>query len=205
MRAIKMLPTIIRVFPLFLVYVLKTKILKDPLALLWRQDADNFPRLNFFGLFYERRQYLEIFYLRFGKLARLFRLWAGSYPMVVAVAPSNFGGGVYLDHPHGTHLNARKIGKNFKCKHNVTIGNNSGGGPVIGDNVFVGVGACVLGDITIGNNVKIGANCVVLHSVPDNATVVGNPAILVKLNNKKMDVKLSVFVNGVKNENIHGD
>lgn len=47
-----------------------------------------------------------------------------------------------------------------------------GGAPVIGDNVFIGTGARVLGDIHVGNNVKIGANCVVYFDVPDDSIVV---------------------------------
>lgn len=99
-------------------------------------------------------------------------------------------GGIYIDHPHYTHLNAEKIGKNFKTKHNVTIGNNHGGIPTIGDNVFVGVGAVVIGKISIGNNVKIGANAVVIKDIPDNATVIGNPAFIIKLNGKKVHIEL---------------
>lgn len=48
--------------------------------------------------------------------------------------------------------------------------------PVLGDNVEIGVGAKVLGRIHIGNNVKIGANAVVIRDVPDGATAVGVPA-----------------------------
>lgn len=48
--------------------------------------------------------------------------------------------------------------------------------PRIGDNVYIGCGAKVLGPIKIGNNVKIGAGAVVIKDVPDNATVVGVPA-----------------------------
>lgn len=193
LKRIKMFPTFLRTLPLFLVYVLKVKVMKDKSALLWLDDVANFPNRSFFELLYDRKQYLEVFYYRFGSLARMFRFLAGSYPIVLAVKPNALGGGIYLDHPHGTHLNAKCIGKNFKCKHNVTLGNNRGGIPSLGDNVFVGVGACVLGDITIGNNVKIGANSVVLHDVPDNATVVGNPAILIKLNDIRMEQKLADY------------
>ena len=100
------------------------------------------------------------------------------------------GGGIYIDHPHYTHLNAEKIGKDFKTKHNVTIGNNRGGIPTIGDNVFVGVGAVVVGKIRIGNNVQIGANAVVTKDVPDNAVVVGNPAYIIRLNGERVNIKL---------------
>lgn len=48
--------------------------------------------------------------------------------------------------------------------------------PKIGNNVDVGANVCIIGPITIGNNVKIGAGTVVVKSIPDNCTVVGNPA-----------------------------
>ena len=49
-------------------------------------------------------------------------------------------------------------------------------GPTLGDNVFVGVGARIMGAITIGDNVRIGANSIVIHDVPANAVVIGIPA-----------------------------
>ena len=52
-------------------------------------------------------------------------------------------------------------------------------GPVIGDRVFIGTGAKVLGPITIGDDVRIGANSVVIDDVPSGATVVGTPARIV--------------------------
>ena len=52
-------------------------------------------------------------------------------------------------------------------------------GPTIGDRVFIGTGAKVLGPITIGDDVRIGANSVVIDDVPANATVVGTPARIV--------------------------
>lgn len=87
-------------------------------------------------------------------------------------------------------MNAKRIGNNFKTKHNVTIGNNGGGTPIIGDNVFIGVGAVVVGDITIGDNVQIGANAVVTKDVPSNAVVIGNPAYIIKLNGERVSIKL---------------
>lgn len=49
------------------------------------------------------------------------------------------------------------------------------GAPTIGDNVYVGPGALIVGKITIGNNVVIGGHAVVTKDVPDNSVVVGNP------------------------------
>lgn len=72
------------------------------------------------------------------------------------------------------------VGKNCTLRQGVTIGNrtNGGGAPKIGDNVEIGMGAAILGEITIGNNCKIGAMSVVLKDVPDDAIAVGNPARL---------------------------
>lgn len=64
------------------------------------------------------------------------------------------------------------IGRNVTIFHQVTIGRSRGKAPVIGDNVFIGPGAKIFGGIRVGNNVKIGANCVVFQDVPDNSTVV---------------------------------
>lgn len=75
------------------------------------------------------------------------------------------------------HKNAR-IGKNCVIESNVTIGgrNNNPNVPVIGDNVFIGTGARILGDIHISDNSIIGANAVVIYNVPNNCSVAGVPA-----------------------------
>ena len=62
--------------------------------------------------------------------------------------------------------------------------------PTIGNNVVVGAGAKVLGNIVIGNNSYIGANAVVIKDVPPNSTVVGVPGRITKQDGKKMDVSL---------------
>lgn len=84
--------------------------------------------------------------------------------------------------PHGMKnifvSGAAKIGKNCVIFQNVTIGSvtlidsNSFGAPQIGDHVYIGAGAAIIGHVRIGNNVRIGANAVVYRDVPDNATVV---------------------------------
>lgn len=72
-----------------------------------------------------------------------------------------------------------KIGKNCWVRPGLCIGkkhiDSHSQGPVIGDNVKIGVGATILGDITIGDNVSIGANSVVVKDVPDNCVVAGVP------------------------------
>ena len=93
-------------------------------------------------------------------------------------------GGVFLCHGFSSIIVAESIGKNFVYFQNVTVGYNHGGRPTIGDNVEIYAGAVVAGPIKIGNNVKIGANSVVLCDVPDNSVVYGNPCII-----KKKDAK----------------
>lgn len=76
------------------------------------------------------------------------------------------------------------IGDNVTIFHQVTIGRRCGskkdtGSPVIGNNVLVGCGAKILGDIKVGDGAKIGANSVVLIDVPPNSTAIGIPAKII--------------------------
>lgn len=101
---------------------------------------------------------------------------------------ADVGGGFYLAHPNGCVIHARKIGRNCSIISNVTIGmRNRWEFPVIGDNVFIGAGARVLGGITVGNGAVIGANAVVIDDVPDGATVVGIPAKVVKVRSTEVE------------------
>lgn len=69
------------------------------------------------------------------------------------------------------------IGDRLGVMHNVTIGTNMGpGAPVIGDDVFIGVNATVLGAIRVGSRVRIAANTAVTTDIPDDSIVVGSPA-----------------------------
>lgn len=76
------------------------------------------------------------------------------------------------------------IGDRVIIRQNVTIGGKEIEGsfcfPKIGNDVMIGAGAVLLGDIHIGNNVLIGANSVVLNDVPDDVTVAGVPAKIVR-------------------------
>ena len=80
-----------------------------------------------------------------------------------------------------------KIGKNCTIGPNCTIGGRTGHGgpPVIGDNVFIGPGARLLGGFTVGNDVVIGANAVVISDVPDNCVVAGVPARIIHTDIRK--------------------
>jgi serine O-acetyltransferase len=99
------------------------------------------------------------------------------------VVGANYGGGLYIPHPIGTVVAAHEIGENCSIISNVTIGmRNNGKFPTIGNNVFIGAGARILGDIHIGDNAVIGANAVVINDIPNYAVAVGVPARVVRIN-----------------------
>jgi serine O-acetyltransferase len=78
-------------------------------------------------------------------------------------------------------INAETIGDNFTVNQGVTVDDDwrRSGRPTLGSNVFLGSGSKVLGNITIGDNVVVAANALVIDSIPDNCTVVGVPARII--------------------------
>jgi serine O-acetyltransferase len=92
---------------------------------------------------------------------------------------TKIGGGVILAHPYGSIINAESVGDNLYVNQLVTIGENNGKKPVLGNNVKLYTNCSVIGDITIGDNVVVGAGAVVTKSVPDFCTIVGNPARII--------------------------
>lgn len=102
-------------------------------------------------------------------------LWGIDLPRGAKVGP-----GLFIGHFGGITISRYAvIGSECNLSHGITIGfsggRNGGGCPRIGDRVFIATGACVFGNITVGNNVKIGANAVVHRDIPDNAIVALDP------------------------------
>jgi serine O-acetyltransferase len=100
---------------------------------------------------------------------------------------AQIGSGLYIGHFGGIIINAEAvIGKNCNLNHGVTIGITYGGkypgSPRIGNNVYIGPGAFIIGGIEIGNNVAIGAHTLVNYPVADNAVVVGPPGKVISTN-----------------------
>ena len=98
---------------------------------------------------------------------------------------AKIGPGFFIDHGMGVVIGeTTEIGKDCLLYQGVTLGGTGKEKgkrhPTLGDNVVVGAGAKVLGAIKIGNYVKIGANAVVLRSVPDYSIVVGVPGRVIK-------------------------
>lgn len=100
---------------------------------------------------------------------------------------TEIGKGLYLGHVFSIVVSTKaKLGNNVNLSQNVTIGYASRGKnkgyPTIGNDVYIGPGAIIIGNIKIGNNVAIGANAVVTKDIPNNAVAVGVPANVVSFN-----------------------
>lgn len=125
-----------------------------------------------------------------GKKATLRYAWYSrkinilSLKLGISMWHSIFLGGLRIYHPQGIVVNTlSKIGKNCSLHGNNCIGNDGKHSecPVIGDNCNIGVGAIIIGNVKIGNNVTIAAGAVVNKSFPeDNILLAGIPAEIVK-------------------------
>jgi len=124
-------------------------------------------------------------------ISQVARFWTG-----IEIHPgAQIGEGFFIDHGMGIVIGETAIiGDNVLLYQGVTLG---GTGiekgkrhPTIGNNVVIGAGAKVLGNINVGDNSYIGANAVVIKDVPANSTVVGVPGRITKQDGKKIDVSL---------------
>ncbi len=103
---------------------------------------------------------------------------------------AQIGRGMFIDHGSGVVIGeTAEIGDNVTIYQGVTLG---GTGfqtgkrhPTVGNDVVIGSGAKLLGPITVGDGAKIGANTVVIHDVPANSTVVGNPGHPVRVEGRR--------------------
>lgn len=137
-------------------------------------------------VFYRCRLYLPA-----RMISQFGRQWTG-----IEIHPgASIGRGLFIDHGMGVVVGETAVvGDNVLLYQGVTLG---GTGiqkgkrhPTVGDNVVIGAGAKVLGDIKIGDNSYIGANAVVIRDVPPNSTVVGVPGRITRQDGKKIDISL---------------
>jgi serine O-acetyltransferase len=152
--------------------------------LLWVSDRTRmlarllyaFP--EFRSVYYHRLQHGNPAGALLGRLARL--AWKGVDGLDLTA--SVIGPGLFISHGQGTVLAAERIGANLQVHQGVTVGWDYSGDrrPIIGDDVFIGAGAKVLGAVTIGQGARIGANAVVVCDVPAGATAVGVPARIIR-------------------------
>jgi len=145
--------------------------------------------LNVFGEY----GFWAIVVYRYGRWARAMRPRVLSYPFKIVYiflrtlidilfginvsVNCEIGPGFYIGHFGGIILHGN-MGRNCSIGQGVTIGakgaGRSNGVPTLGDNVYVGAGAKIIGRIRIGNDVVVGANTVVVKDVPDRMRVVGS-------------------------------
>ncbi|MBP2034149.1 serine O-acetyltransferase [Clostridium algifaecis] len=97
---------------------------------------------------------------------------------------AKIGKGLFIDHGMGVVIGeTAEVGDNVTLYHGVTLGGTGKDTgkrhPTVGNNVFIGSGAKILGPVVIGDRVKIGANAVVLNDVPSDCTAVGVPVRII--------------------------
>ncbi len=125
---------------------------------------------------YKNNTFLRMILWPFYK--RYYRKYGFQIPISVII-----GKGVYFPHFGNIVVNSgAEIGDNCNILQGVTIGNVQKGGlkgnPIIGNNVYIGPNAIIVGKIVVGNNVLIAPGTFVNFNVPDDSLVIGNPGII---------------------------
>ncbi len=132
--------------------------------------------------------YLRKFYLIARLISQFSRFMTG-----IEIHPgAKIGKGLLIDHGSGVVIGeTAEIGDNCLIYQGVTLGGTGKESgkrhPTLGNNVMVGSGARVLGPFKVGDNAKIAANAVVLEEVPENATAVGVPARIVRIEGQRVN------------------
>jgi serine O-acetyltransferase len=143
------------------------------------------------GIIYRISHWMFVYQGRFQNLVRIGYLFSILIKRLsealngISIQPqATIGEGLYIGHGGSVHIGGKAVlGNNCNISQEVTIGvagrGDRRGTPRIGDRVFIGAGAKILGAIEIGNDVAIGANSVVTKSLPDRAVAVGIPANII--------------------------
>lgn len=154
---------------------------RDPAAKSFLEVLINYPGLHaqwFYRIahwFYQREWFV---------LARFISQLGRFFTQIEIHPGAKIGKGLFIDHGTGVVIGeTAEIGDNVTIYQNVTLGGTGKEKgkrhPTIGNNVVISTGSKVLGSFTVGDNVRIGANSVVLKEVPANCTVVGVPGRIV--------------------------
>lgn len=162
-----------------------------------------------FNLLYPNYCYKYLFSLRLYEFVRCkrglykvlspflkYRVHRLSYKTKIEIPLFTVGYGLKINHTTGgIVVNSRaRIGRYCCLSNGVIIGQDNiykpNNVPTIGDNVHFAPNAKVFGKVSIGNNVIIGTDTIIMKSVPDNCSVVGNPARIVRQNGVKCNITL---------------
>jgi len=150
-------------------------------------------------LFHDWPEFRNLFYFRLRKEPVrnhfIFFLTYKIYPPLdhlVIYCIGDIGPGLFIQHGRATGIVVRRIGENCWINQHVSIGYKHGinGAPIIGNNVKIYAGAKVYGNITVSDNVIIGANAVVVKDVPPDCTIVGVPGRIIKRGGRLVDEPL---------------
>lgn len=146
---------------------------------------ESFKRILIFRLLQRFRKNILFFPVLF-----ILNKLASSHYGVYIDERARIGKGLNIVHCFSIIITDCVIGDNVTIMHQTTIGKSRGGNragsPIIGDNVFIGAGAKIIGRVKIGKNVAIGANAVVTKDVPDGCVIAGIPARIIGHNGKEM-------------------
>lgn len=184
----------LRLFIIFLIYIphlilwhlsANKKVIDEDLNALTSRVSISYKGLLLKVYFlFSDRYFRKLFYHRIGAYSVLVSWYSPGEKTLIIARSSRLEGGAVVMHAYATILNVKSIGRNFVCRQCSTIGNKIDGRndliPTIGDNVTLGANVVIIGDVHIGNNVIVGAGSVVVKDVPNNVIVAGNPARIIK-------------------------
>jgi serine O-acetyltransferase len=178
----------IAVYAVFFRGEIKATLERDPAATGPISVILTYPGLH--ALFYHRVSH-ALYRARFIFLSRLVSQFARWLTGIEIHPGAKIGKNFFIDHGMGVVIGETAvIGDNVTVFQGVTLGGTGKEKgkrhPTLGSNIVVGTGAKVLGNITIGDNVSIGANSVVLRDVPPNSTVVGVPGRVARREGRRM-------------------
>ncbi len=162
--------------------------LRKPFFLGWFFGDENYNALRFLNVLRHLEYYTNrpknlltiVPWIYYFLRHRRMRIKYGLYISVNTIEP-----GIYIPHYRGgVYANCQHMGHNCIISSGCVLGTKTGrkGGPIVGNNVEIAIGAKVIGPIKIGNNVIIAPNSVVIKDVPDDCIVSGIPAQIIKMN-----------------------
>jgi serine O-acetyltransferase len=162
---------------------------------MWFEESKYSWYIVFVKLIASYHEYREVFYYRTGTIGSVLkRILPTRINLYINTKQEMCGYNLIIWHGFSTIINAKQIGNNCQIWQQVTIGKKTTSKyqdkPIIENNVLICAGSIVIGDILIGENSVIGAGSVITKDVPKNSVVVGNPARIIKLNGKKVDIIL---------------
>jgi len=158
---------------------------RDPAKPTFMEVIAAYPGFHAMVIFHPVAQFLWRYELR-----ALARFWSNIGRIITGIdihPQAQIGKNLFIDHGTGVVIGQTAvIGNDCTIYQGVTLGGKGNGKhgekrhPTIGNDVVIGASAQVLGDITVGDGARIGANAVVTADVEEGATMVGNPAHMIK-------------------------